>query len=112
MKLWLVLSFPGLHLGPGPAPRPADRWWARDKAYHAVASAMVQGAAYAAFRTPRTRYPEAIMKASLVTAGVGIGKELYDRRHPDRHDASWKDLVADAAGAGTATVSIRQLDRP
>ena len=47
MSFWLVFSLPGLHLGPAPAPRPADRWWARDKAYHVAASAVVQGAAYA-----------------------------------------------------------------
>ncbi len=111
MKLWLVLSFPGLHLGPAPAPPPADRWTGRDKLWHVVASATVQGAAYAAFRTGRTRYPDAIVKASLVTATVGVGKELYDRRHPARHDASWRDLAADAVGGAGATVVIRQLDR-
>lgn len=30
----------------------------------------------------------------------GVGKELYDLRHPKSHKAEWGDLAADAVGAG------------
>lgn len=37
---------------------------------------------------------------TLFTVGViGGGKEWYDSRHPDKHDASWGDIAADTVGA-------------
>jgi uncharacterized protein YfiM (DUF2279 family) len=53
----------------------------------------------------------AIQRASLVTVGVGVGKELYDWRHPARHDASWRDLAWDGVGGGAATIALHQTAR-
>ena len=43
----------------------------------------------------------------VVNVGVfGCGKELYDYRHPESHDADWRDIVADAAGALAGEIII------
>ncbi|MEK7240196.1 MAG: hypothetical protein AAB224_06380 [Gemmatimonadota bacterium] len=95
----------------GGAPRPAgDAWFGRDKMLHFAASAVVQSAAYSLFQRD-ARYAVAIQRASLVTLGVGVSKELYDWRHPARHDASWRDLAWDGAGGGAATIVLRQTAR-
>ena len=39
------------------------------------------------------------MRAALNVILIGGGKELYDKQHPDKHDADWADLAADAVGA-------------
>ncbi len=88
MPLLLAFSF---FIG-APPEHGHDAWFARDKALHFVASALVQGAAYSAFHRG-ARYTVAVERASLVTVAVGVGKELYDWRHPARHDASWRDLA-------------------
>ena len=103
-----VLAFAFFTGGP-PAPR-ADSWWGRDKLLHFAASAVVQSAGYALLQHD-TRYAVAIQQASLVTLGVGVGKEVYDWRHPVRHEASWRDLAWDGIGAGAATIVIRQTVR-
>lgn len=95
----------------GGAPRrPADAWFGRDKMLHFAAGAVVQSVAYSAFQRD-ARYAVAIQRASLVTLGVGVGKELYDWRHPSRHEASWRDLAWDGMGGGVATVFVRQTVR-
>lgn len=38
-------------------------------------------------------------KAFLTSVGIGVAKEVYDYKHPDKQTASYKDLVADIAGA-------------
>jgi uncharacterized protein YfiM (DUF2279 family) len=106
MNLTLVfLLFSG-----GPPHRANDPWFGRDKFLHAAASAVVQGAAYSLFRRD-ARYTVAVQRASLVTVAVGVGKELYDRRHPAKHTASWRDLAWDGVGGTAATVIARQADR-
>ena len=40
---------------------------------------------------------------------VGGGKELYDYAHPDTHEASFADLLADAAGALCGEIVIALL---
>jgi len=95
----------------GGAPRrPADAWFARDKLLHFAAGAVVQTAAYTAFHRD-ARYTVAIQRASVVTLGVGVGKELYDWRHPARHEASWRDLAWDGVGGAVATIAVRQTVR-
>jgi putative lipoprotein len=95
----------------GGPPRVAhDPWFGRDKWLHFAASAVVQGGAYALFRQD-ARYAVAAQRAAIVTAAVGVGKELYDWRHPARHDASWRDLAWDGVGGVAATVVAHQVDR-
>ncbi|MBW7935073.1 MAG: hypothetical protein H3C62_15990 [Gemmatimonadaceae bacterium] len=95
----------------GGPPRSAnDPWFARDKLLHFTASALVQGAAYTLFHQ-NARYAVASQRASMVTVAVGVGKELYDLRHPARHQASWRDLAWDGVGGVAATVVARQTSR-
>jgi uncharacterized protein YfiM (DUF2279 family) len=94
----------------GGSPAPRDAWLARDKMLHFAASAVVQSTAYSLFQRD-ARYAVAIQRASLVTLGVGAGKELYDWRHPLKHDASWRDLAWDGIGGGAATIVIRHTVR-
>ncbi len=95
---------------PHTPPRGGDAWFARDKFLHFAASAVIQGTAYALFRRD-ARYAVAAQRAGLVTLSVGVGKELYDWRHPATHDASWRDLTWDGIGGVAATVVAKQVDR-
>jgi putative lipoprotein len=94
----------------GPPRRADDAWLGRDKFLHFAASAVIQGAAYSVFHRD-ARYTVAAQRASLVTVAVGVGKELYDWRHPAKHDASWRDLAWDGIGGVAATVVAKQADR-
>ena len=106
MNLTLVfLLFSG-----GPPRGANDPWFGRDKVLHFVASAVIQGAAYSVFHRD-ARYTVAAQRASMVTVAVGVGKELYDWRHPKNHTASWRDLAWDGMGGAAATVVARQADR-
>ena len=52
-------------------------------------------------------FPWARFSANVIV--VGGGKELYDYMHPESHDASFTDLLADAAGALAAEIVIALL---
>lgn len=41
-------------------------------------------------------------RALFNVAVIGVAKEWYDSRHPDRHSADWGDVGADAIGAVSA----------
>ena len=45
-------------------------------------------------------------RAALNVVLIGGGKEIYDKTHPDKHDADWLDLVADAVGAILCEVAV------
>ena len=45
-------------------------------------------------------------RAALNVVLIGGGKEAYDKRHPDGHDADWRDLLADAVGAIVGEIII------
>jgi putative lipoprotein len=83
-----------------------DRWLSADKAQHFLMSAFVQSAAFSAIRVTKASRGQSLAGATVVSAGVGIGKELYDKKFGG--DPSWKDLVADGAGIGAATVLLKQ----
>ena len=90
----LVLVF-ALHGG--------DRWAGTDKIKHFFMSAFVESVSYSALRAAHVRHDPALVSASAVTLGVGIGKEIYD--HESYGHFSVKDLTWDIAGtAAAATV--------
>ena len=88
---------------------PGDRWVGQDKVKHFFLSAFVQSASYASLRAVRLSHGGALAGATAVTATLGVGKEFHDRNTPS--DFSVRDLVADAAGAGAATLLIVHTDR-
>ena len=110
MKIAIVLVFGSFQFGAPPARAPErDRWLAKDKAKHFVVSAVIQGAGHSLLRAGGLEYREASLSAGVLTLGVGIGKELWDRSRVRYF--SWKDLTADGLGAGVAATVVRQVDR-
>lgn len=88
---------------PGEHPR-GDRWFGPDKLQHFFASAFVQSMTYGGLRRAGADRGSALAGASAVTAMAGVGKELHDGRSKGQFSA--RDLVWDAAGAGSASVLL------
>lgn len=87
----------GLHAAAG------DHWFGVDKVKHFFMSAFVESITYSALRTAHVRHDPALIAASALTLGIGVGKELYDRHSYGLF--SVKDLSWDVAGnAAAATV--------
>jgi uncharacterized protein YfiM (DUF2279 family) len=105
--LGLVIT---LHFGAMQAPvKRDDGWFSGDKAKHFFTSAFLESFTFSAIRATHVSKETALISASAVTAGVGIGKELYDRKFGG--DPSFKDLTADGAGIGAAAVLMNQTSR-
>lgn len=62
-----------------------------DKVLHFAGSAAIAGGVTLATGDKWTGF--------LVASAVGVGKELYDKQHRDRHNPSYHDLAADLIGA-------------
>ena len=84
-----------------------DRWLASDKASHLASCAfLTAGGFYFLHQEQDVARRQSLLLAGGVAFAMGIGKELYDRRHPP-HVASWKDLLADVVGIGVAVLILR-----
>ena len=83
MVKYTILAIPALCLA-------QDSWHGLDKRQHFAGSAVL------AYSFSEVMSPNA---AFLTTVGIGAAKELYDKQHPDKHTASYKDFVWDVAGA-------------
>lgn len=81
-----------------------DAWFGPDKVKHFFTSAFVQSIAYGGLRRAGLESRGALTGASLSTAALGVGKELRDLS--THGEFSVRDLVWDAAGAGTASVLL------
>jgi len=103
-KLLLLLQ---LH-GPGDHPG-GDSWLGVDKVKHFFMGAFVQSVGYSAVRATGASHDAALASATAFTAGVSIGKELWDAHSGGT--ASMRDLAWDAAGAGAATLVLRRSVR-
>lgn len=99
-SLWM----PGGAVGGGAVRAGRDSWISRDKLEHFFVSAFVQSVSYSALRTAHASREDALVGASAITMGVGVGKEVYDLRSGESF--SVRDLAWDAAGAGAATVLL------
>ena len=95
-----------LHHSPTAA---ADGWLSADKLQHFFTSAFVQSISYGTLRGAGASHGAALAGASVTTAAVGVGKELYDAGH--RGDPSVRDLVWDAAGAGAVSLLLARTAR-
>lgn len=86
-----------------------DPWFGPDKVRHFFTSAAAQSLAYGALRSADVDHRESLLGASIVTALLGLGKELSDRRRG--YGFSVKDLVWDAAGAAAMSVMLANTER-
>ncbi len=68
----------------------ADDWFAEDKQMH-----FGGGAVIGLMTTLATKNKWHGIFAATV---VGVGKEIYDSKHPQSHTADWKDAAATIAG--------------
>jgi uncharacterized protein YfiM (DUF2279 family) len=94
--------------GPGDHPS-GDSWFGVDKVKHFFMGALVQSVAYSAIRASGGSHDASLAGATGVTASVSIAKEFWDAHSGGT--ASARDLVWDAAGAGTATLLLRRSVR-
>lgn len=92
-----------------PARSPADSWFSADKVQHFLAAAFVQSLAYGSLRGAGANHGTALAGASVTTAAVAVGKEIYDSR--THGDPSARDLVWDAAGAGAVSLLLSHTAR-
>lgn len=109
MILQIALSQIALSLTLAPPPSPPDKWFGSDKLKHFLVAAFTQSVAYSALQAARVHHDAALAGAWAVTGAVSVAKEVHDQRSYGLF--SVKDLVWDAAGAGTATLLIRRSVR-
>ena len=86
-----------------------DPWFGADKLKHFFMTAFVQSVAYSTLRATNAGHRSSLYGASVASAVVGVGKELRDRRVGG--EFSVRDLVWDAAGAGTASLLLDRTRR-
>jgi putative lipoprotein len=67
-----------------------DSWYGKDKRQHFAGSAVLS------YGLTEVMSPT---NAFLTTVGIGLAKEIYDYKHPNKHTASYKDFMWDVAGA-------------
>jgi len=96
-------------LNHAPGAPTGDGWFGADKIQHFFSAAFVQTISYGVLRGGGVSHGAALGGASVVTATIGIGKEVYDARH--KGDPSVRDLAWDAAGAGAMTVLLSRTAR-
>lgn len=99
--LALVLS---LHLG-AQGKRP-DPWFSPDKAKHFFMSMFLESVSFSVLRAANTSRSGSLAGATILSAGVGVGREIYDYYHPGT--PSLKDLTWDLAGIATAAIALHQ----
>ena len=85
---------------------PPDPWTSEDKFRHAAASWAAMVFTFAAVRSVDDA-DTALAIAVPVTAAFGIAKEVVDRRRGGPF--SFRDLAADALGAGAAWLFLREV---
>lgn len=93
-----------LHFGAAPAG--PDPWLSPDKAKHFFLSIFVESFSFSALRAAHAGRTASLAGATAVSAGVGVGREIYDFYHPGT--PSLKDLSWDAAGTAAAAIVLRQ----
>jgi uncharacterized protein YfiM (DUF2279 family) len=87
-----------------------DSWFGIDKIKHFFMSAFIESVSYSALQAAGANHRSAMSGAIGVTAVIGVGRELHDRRNPNNH-FSVKDLSWDALGAGAGVVLLSHTKR-
>lgn len=68
-----------------------------DKILHFVGGGIISASASVVGLSP--------LDASHLTTWVGIAKEMYDSKHPDKHTSDVWDIVATAAGGAAVSIA-------
>lgn len=102
--LVLTLGGAGGRGSGGGSPPVRNTWFGADKVKHFVTSFFVQSVSYGVLRLAGARPDASLAGAAAVTAVVGVGKEVHDRRSYGLFSAG--DLLWDAAGIGAATAVL------
>lgn len=89
--------------------RVADPWFGTDKVKHFLLSFFVQSVAYSTLRATNVGHRSSLLGSGAFTIGVGLGKELVDRRRTGLF--SPRDLTWDAAGVGAASLLLERTSR-
>jgi putative lipoprotein len=104
--LWLTVILANGGFAQEVKKKAKDPWFAKDKLKHFVVSAALAGAGYyVAHSKLKMRKENARAASAGVTLSIGLGKEIYDRKHSDT-GFSRRDLAADAAGCGTGIAAF------
>ncbi len=88
---------------------PGERWFGPDKVQHFFAAAFVQSVSYSGLRAANLSHGRALTGATVTSATVSLGKEVYDLRRGGIF--SGRDLVWDAGGIGAATLLLDRTRR-
>jgi uncharacterized protein YfiM (DUF2279 family) len=87
-------------------PLPGSPWLGADKVKHFLMSAFVHSTAFSAARWAGADRGTSQIVGGLASGGIGVWKELYDRKSNKPFSVS--DLVWDAAGATSAAALLNR----
>jgi uncharacterized protein YfiM (DUF2279 family) len=82
-----------------------DSWFGVDKIKHFFISAFIESMTYSALQAAHVKRRPALTGAIGVTAAIGVGRELHDRKKPGNR-FSYRDLTWDALGIGAGTLML------
>lgn len=87
-----------------------DSWFGIDKIKHFFMSAFIESVSYSALQAARVNHRSALGGAIGITLGLGVGREIHDKRTPGNifsvRDLTW-DAIGTAAGAVLLSHTIR-----
>jgi uncharacterized protein YfiM (DUF2279 family) len=83
-----------------------DPWFGADKLKHFLMSAFAQSVGFSVGRAAGLDRRTAHLTGGISAAGVGVWKEMVDRR--SGRPFSTRDLLWDAAGAGSAGLLLHR----
>jgi uncharacterized protein YfiM (DUF2279 family) len=86
-----------------------DAWFGVDKIKHFFMSAFIQSFSYSALQAMHVRHSSAMAGSIGITIGLGIGREIHDKRTPGNifsvRDLTWDLIDRRRRPAGLATLS-------
>jgi uncharacterized protein YfiM (DUF2279 family) len=82
-----------------------DSWFGVDKIKHFFISAFIESMTYSALQAAHVKRRPALTGAIGVTAAIGVGRELHDRKKPGNR-FSYRDLTWDALGIGAGALML------
>src|SRR5216117_2329875 len=92
-----------------PQPHP-DAWFGIDKIKHFFMSAFIESVSFSALQAARVHHRSAMAGAIGITFGLGLGREIHDKRTPG-NIFSVRDLAWDVIGTGAGAVLLSHTIR-